>query len=110
MLNNRQMCTRLELLHPCQLNAQKSLERQKQSYNAHTHPRYFLIGDPVWVCNFRPGKRWLPGTVKDRNRHANQFRTRLVSLPTNDSSISSDISNHTSLTQNRDNPPVLRHS
>ena len=58
--------TMLDLLHPCQLNVQKSLEHQKQSYDSHTQPRHFLIGDPVWVHNLIPGRRWLPGTVKDR--------------------------------------------
>ena len=36
MLNNRRMRTRLDLLHPCQLNVQKSLHRQKQTYDTHT--------------------------------------------------------------------------
>ena len=39
MLNNRQMRTRLDLLHPCQLNVQKAKERQKQTYDVHTHKK-----------------------------------------------------------------------
>ena len=92
--------------------------------------RHFLIDDPVWVRNFRPGKRWLPGTVKDRwgkemykvlidgqtavhCRHPNQLRTRLVILPSNDNSTTTGTSNQTSPTQNSGNqnhPPVLRRS
>ena len=72
---------------------------QKQNYDVNTKARQFLIGDPVWIRNFRPGKRWLAGTITKRkgnimykvtlegkaivwNRHANQLRIRsAVTLP-----------------------------
>jgi len=92
MLNNRRMHTRLDLLHPCQPVTNKALPHQKQNYDVHAKPKQFLIGDPIWIRNFRPGKRWLPGTIKERkqkvmykvvlegktviwNCHANQLRT-----------------------------------
>jgi len=48
----------------------------------------------------------MDGQTVVHSRHANQLRTRLVTLPTNDSS------NHlyTYQTHNSDNPPVLRRS
>ena len=97
MLNNRRMRTRLDLFHPCQPITNKALLRQKQNYDVHTKPKQFLIGDPVWIRNFRPGKHWLPGTITERkgnvmykvtvqsktvvwNHHANQLRIRSVTL------------------------------
>jgi len=92
------MHTRLDLLHPCQPVTNKALLCQKQNYVVHTKPKQFLIGDPIWIRNFRPGKRWLPGTIKERkgkvmykvvlegktivwNYHANQLCIRSVILP-----------------------------
>ena len=59
LLNNRRMQTRLDLVHPCQPITHKAVLRQKQNYDVNTRAKQFLIGDPVWIRNFRPGKRWL---------------------------------------------------
>ena len=105
MLNGRRIHTRLDLLHPCQSVVPQSALRQKEYYDLHTKPKQFLVGESVWISNFRTGKRWLLGTIKGRkgkvmykvsmegsemiwNRHANQLRVRAVILPTSNSADS----------------------
>ena len=108
MLNGRRIRTRLDLLHPCQSGVPQSALRQKEYYDLHTKPKHFLVGESVWIRNFRTGKRWLPGTIRQKkgrvmykvsvegsdriwNRHANQLRVRAVVLPDSaDSSISTN--------------------
>ena len=83
----------------------------------------------MWIRNFRTGKRWLPGTIKEKkgrvmykvsvegnkviwNCHANQLKVRAVILPTSSNSTNSNSSTDT------DNstpapvpvPPTLRHA
>jgi len=133
MLNNRRMCTRLDLLHPCQPITNKALRRQKQNCDVHTKPKQVLIGDPIWIRNFRPGKCWLPGTIKERkgkvmhkvvlegktivwNRHANQLCIQSVILPIlntgnnskNDSTR--DLVSNSQNSQSESSPPMLRRS
>ena len=98
MLIGRRIRTRLDLLHPCQPQIPKSASQQKVYYDLHTKPKQFLVGESVWIKNFRANKRWLPGTIKGRrgkvmytvtaegsttmwHRHANQLRVRSVILP-----------------------------
>ena len=95
MLFGRRIHTRLDLLHPCQPQIPKSVSQQKVYYDLHTKPKQFLVGESVWIKNFRAGKRWLPGMIKGRrgkvmytvteegstvmwHRHANQLRVRPV--------------------------------
>ena len=65
-LNNRRMQTRLDLVHPCQPITNKAVLCQKQNYDVNTKAKQCLIGDPVWIRNFRPGKRWLADTITKR--------------------------------------------
>ena len=129
MLNGRRIRTRLDLLHPCQSVVPQSALRQKEYYDLHTKPKQFLVGESVWIRNFRTGKRWLPDTIKEKkgrvmykvsvegsnviwNRHANQLKVRAVILPTSSNSTNSNSSTNT------DNstpapvpvPPTLRRS
>ena len=95
MLNSRRIRTLLDLLHPTQWQMKQARLRQEESYNKHTKSRNFKIGDLVWVRNFREGKRWVPGIIKEIvgkviykvlieskdvvwHRHANQLKTRLA--------------------------------
>jgi len=96
LLNNRRLRTILDLLHPCQTDTAKRKEQQKLSYDSHTQPRQFGVGDAVWARNFRQGPRWSRATVTEClgnvmykvqleeqprliwRRHANQLRTRIV--------------------------------
>ena len=117
MLNCRRIRTLLDLLHPSQ---QKVRLRKEEAYNSKTRPRQFTIGDLVWVRNFRGGKRWVPGTIKENlgnvmhkvliegagtiwRQHVNQLKTRLAawtipdSLPvTNSSTNSPPVTNNPS--------------
>ena len=123
MLNGRRIRTRLDLLHPCQLQLPKPLLRQKEYHDVHTKPKQFLVGESVWIRNFRPGKRWLPGTIKERKgnvmykvtvegsttlwrRHANQLRVRSVILPTSNSSNDTNVNSPEAPPP----PPTLRRS
>ena len=139
MLNSRRIRTLLDLLHPSQQQVQQTRLRQEEAYNAKTRPRQFNIGDLVWVRNFRGGKRWVPGIIKENlgnvmhkvliegadttwRRHVNQLKTRLVawtlpdSLPVNSSeSISPPVTNNPSSAsaraiQSRESVPLRRSS
>jgi len=98
MLNNHQMRTILDLLHPCNSEATKSQQHQKADYDVHTQLNKFKVGDLVWARNYREGKRWLSGNVTKQNgnvlyevlikdlnstwrRHANQLCTRIEWIP-----------------------------
>jgi len=96
LLNNRRLRTILDLLHPCQTDTAKRKEQQKLSYDTHTQPRQFGVGDAVWARNFRQSPHWSRATVTEClgnmmykaqleeqlyliwRRHANQLRTRIV--------------------------------
>jgi len=92
LLNGRRLRTLLDLLHPSQTQLQL---RQEEQNNLQTRPREFKTGDLVWVRNYREGKRWVPGIIKEKSgnvmyqaviegqnltwhRHANQLKTRLT--------------------------------
>ena len=123
MLNQRRLRTTLDLLHPCQSEIAQGRLRQKVNYDVHTKARQYVIGDAVWIRNFRSGPRWIAGTVKKHigrvmyeveidgknviwRRHANQLRTRFASLPM------TDTSSATTADQNQapPEPRVLRRS
>jgi len=117
LLNGRRLRTLLDLLHPSQTQLQQAKLRQEDHYNLQTRPKKFNIGDLVWVRNFREGKRWVPGIIKEKSgnvmyqvliegqnltwrRHANQLKTRLaVSHLLDPPQVSSQPS---------DSPPVTR--
>ena len=102
MLNNHQMRTILDLLHPCNSEAAKSQQRQKTDCDVHIQPNKFKVGDLVWARNFREGKRWLPENITQQNenvlyevfikdlnstwrRHANQLHNRTEWIPESES-------------------------
>ena len=102
MLNSRRIRTLLDLLHPSQQQVQQARLQQEQHYNTKTKARQFTIGDLVWARNFREGKRWVPGIIKESlgnvmykvliegqdmtwRRHANQLKTRLAAWSIPDS-------------------------
>ena len=130
LLNNR-MRTRLNLVHSCQPITNKAVLCQEQNYDVNTRAKQFLIGDPVWIRNFRPGKCWLAGTITKRkgnvmykvtlegkavvwNRHGNQLHIRsAVTLPmpsTSDSSNNNPIPATESQNSQESAPPVLHRS
>jgi len=95
LLNGRRLRTLLDLLHPSQTQLQQAKLRQEEQCNLKTRPREFKTGDLVWVCNYREGKRWVPGIIKEKSgnvmcqaviegqnltwrRHASQLKTRLA--------------------------------
>jgi len=63
-MNSRRMYTTLAgsviLLSTCH----KVLHHQKQNYIIHPKSKQFLIGDPVWIINFRHIGLSSPGTIK----------------------------------------------
>ena len=129
MLNKRRLRTTLDLLHPCQTEILQGKVRQKIAYDSHTKSRQYVIGDAVWIRNFRSGPRWFAGTVKKHigrvmyevsidgkdvvwRRHANQLRTRFVSLPLTDTPSTTNT-NQGNVTDQNQVPPesrVLRRS
>ena len=83
----------------------------------------------MWIRSFRTGKRWLPGTIKEKNGrvmhkvsvegsnviwndHANQLKVRAVILPTSsnstDSNSSTNTDNSTEAPVPMPVPPTLR--
>ena len=128
MLNKRRLRTTLDLLHPCQTDIMQGRVRQKLSYDLHTKPRDYVIGDAVWIRNFRSEPRWIAGTVNKHigrvmykvsvdgkdvtwRRHANQLRTSFASLPLT-APPSTDTTQEQAPNQNQVSPErsVLRRS
>ena len=122
-LNQRRLRTTFDLLHPCLSEIAQGRLHQKVNYDVHIKAHQYVIGDTVWICNFRSGPHWIAGTVKKhigrvmfdvkidgKNviwcRHANQLRTRFASLPMTDipSATTTDHS------QAPPEPTVLRRS
>ena len=127
MLNGRRISIRLDLLHPCQSVVPQSALQQKEYYDLQTKPKHFLVGESVWIRNFRTGKRWLPGTIREKkgrvmykvsvegsdriwNRHANQLRVRAVVLPDSADSNISTNADTLEATVPGPVPPTLRRS
>ena len=127
MLNGRRIRTRLDLLHPCQPTISKSVLRQKEYYDANTKMKRFLVGDSVWVKNFRDGKCWLPGTINQRkgevtyevtvegsraiwHRHANQLRDRAVITPSTTNNTDTNSTTTSTNSPRTSIPQALRHS
>ena len=65
---NRHVRTRFDLLRPDVDGrvASKQAE-QKRQHDLHAKKRDLFIGQRVMVRNLRPGPRWIPGTVVERN-------------------------------------------
>ena len=45
---------------------QEKQPQQKADHDQHARARYFSVGDPVMMKNFRPGSAWLPGTIASK--------------------------------------------
>ena len=62
----RALRTRLGFLRP-NLDSQvlRQQAQQQQYHDSHCRPRTFAVGDKVLAKNFRPGSKWVPGTVVD---------------------------------------------
>ena len=64
---NRQIRTRLDLLHPdTETKVSTKQEAQKRYHDTHAHHRELLIGQRVLVRSSPPGLQWVPGTVIQR--------------------------------------------
>ena len=62
----RTLWTRLDLLRPhVGAKVQQRQEEQKIYYDQHSRERLFIIGQKVWVHNYREGPRWVKGTVTE---------------------------------------------
>ena len=63
----RPLCTRLDLLKPSVQEhvSNKQLE-QKKHHDVRSKDRFFQVGQPVLVRNFRDGPKWVPGCVSVR--------------------------------------------
>ena len=64
----RDLRTRFDLLRPdidktvCEKQAQ-----QKTDHDKRVHVHSFIVGEKVMVKNFRPGPKWLPGTITQQD-------------------------------------------
>ena len=64
---NRELRTRLHLLHPNVKDRVVSQQAtQKSQHDQHSRARELCVGQRVLVRNYRPGEDWIPGTVVDR--------------------------------------------
>ena len=64
MLNKRKFNTHFDLLQPrLDKRIQKQQELQKAQHDQHTKPRQANKGEEVYVSNFGPGQKWVPGIV-----------------------------------------------
>ena len=66
LLMGRSLRTRLDCLRP-NLGSQVLTQQaqQKQYHDSHSRVCTFAVGDKVLARNFRPGSKWIPGTVTD---------------------------------------------
>ena len=63
----RSVRTRLDLLHPSVSNhVSTSQAKQKEHHDAHVRSRDFCVGQRVYARNYRPGSKWVPGTLVAR--------------------------------------------
>ena len=64
LLNQRNLKTTLDLLHPnLQGKVQKQQAQMKSRHDEKASSRTFSAGDPVIVKNFSHGPKWLPGVI-----------------------------------------------
>ena len=95
MLYGRKLQTQLDLLvRSVGKNIRNAQDRQRRNHNMHCRPRSFNRGDSVYVKNYGPGPKWLPGNVVETEgsvmyqiqlpdgrrvrRHADQLRSRVA--------------------------------
>ena len=64
LLMGRRVCSKLDLLMPnTQSKVLEKQDKQKQDHDQHCCSRCLTEGEKVWALNFRPGEKWLRGTV-----------------------------------------------
>ena len=95
MLYGRKLRTQLDLLVPSiGKNVRDAQDRQRRNHDTHCRPRSFSWGDSVYVKNYGPGPKWLPGNIVETEgsvmyqiqlsdgrmvrRHADQLRSRVA--------------------------------
>ena len=114
------------MLHPCQTDVAKNKKQQKSSYDSHTKPCQFAVGNAVWAQNCRQGSHWYQATVTEClcnvmfkvqlddqcdaiwRRHANHFRIR--NTPVNIGTANNTDSNSNDAESVSDNSLPLRRS
>ena len=63
----RSVRTRLDLMYPeVKDTVMKKQAEQKDYHDQHAHMRHFDIGQRVLARNYRPGDKWLTGTIMDK--------------------------------------------
>ena len=63
----RSIRTRLDLLHPSvSSHVTDSQAKQKKCHDAHARSRDLCLGQRVYARNYRPGSKWVPGTLVAR--------------------------------------------
>ena len=61
---NRELHTRLDLLHPSlAIRVGQKQEQQKKYHDTGTKVRQFKLDTPMLAENFRSGQKWLPGKI-----------------------------------------------
>ena len=102
LLLGRRIRTRLDLLKPHTADrVERRQSQQKAQHDTRARPRKFELGETVFVKNFGPGQKWLPGKVvemtgpvsyrvemedgRERRCHQDQVRIRVTAqgIPTN---------------------------
>ena len=64
MFLSRQVCTRLDLLHPSlEETVSNKQAQQKFYYDLHAHKRELFVGQRVMARSPPPGVQWVPGTI-----------------------------------------------
>ena len=64
MLFGRRLRSRLDLLKPSVHQRVEERQRQQQRYrDQHSRTVTFTVGEKVFIKNFRPGRKWLPGHI-----------------------------------------------
>ena len=61
LMFGRRLCSPLDNLRPSL--ERKVQERQKSTHDRRAQPRGFVLEDLVYVQNYGPGAKWLPGEV-----------------------------------------------
>ena len=65
---NRHVRTRLDMIHPSVSDQVETAQsRQKNAHDSHSRVRSFIVGQRVLARNYRPGPKWIPGTLISQN-------------------------------------------
>ena len=65
ILKNRKFCTHLHSFFPSiESIVQQKQGKSKDRHDAHAKSRHFEINDPVFVCNYGVGNKWMAAVMK----------------------------------------------